>query len=108
MIGPEMLTGAGIAIGAFMAGQWLPRPHRRRGAKAARTPQPVCGCGHHHGYHDPKTAECHGTQRVELLCASYDMPQPYADEPCTCRQYSGPTVLPEYFLPEIADQEGGA
>lgn len=86
---PDLLEGALIAVGAFLAGQWLPRPHRRR--RAAKPPQPICGCQHHHSYHDPKTSECHG--RVYVGMSTY--------EDCTCKQYSGPVPLPEYVAQEL-------
>ena len=87
---PELLEGAVIAVGAFLAGQWLPRPHRR-GVKASKPPELMCGCKHHHSYHDPKTGECHG--RVYVGMGQH--------EDCTCKQYSGPVPLPEYVAQEL-------
>jgi hypothetical protein len=83
---PGLLEGAVIAVGAFLAGQWLPRPRLRRGA--LKPPRPVCGCGHHRSFHDPATGECRA-------------PVPGKVMPCTCKQYSGPVPLPEYYAPEI-------
>jgi hypothetical protein len=100
MADPSMIDGALIALGAFVAGQWLPRPHRRRGAlPSARPPQPVCGCEHHVSFHDPKSGECHAMMKVPS-----SMSRDSYHKPCTCRQYSGPTVLPEYFVPEISSE----
>lgn len=100
MIAPEMLTGGIVAIGAFLAGQWLPRPGRR-GAQRPKKIEPYCGCEdgdggfHHHSYHDPKTGECHG----KVYIGFWSSQRHYQD--CTCRQYSGPQPLPEVYAPEI-------
>jgi hypothetical protein len=88
---PDLLEGALIAAGAFLAGQWLPRPHRKH-VRAPKPVQAMCGCKHHHSYHDPKMGECHG--RVYVGMGAY--------EDCTCKQYSGPVPLPEVYAPEIA------
>ena len=88
---PDLLEGALIAVGAFLAGQWLPRPYRRRRVKPPKPVQPICGCKHNVSYHDPKTSECHG--RVYCGEGRY--------EDCTCKQYSGPQPIPEFYAPEI-------
>ena len=92
MIDPGMVTGAVVAVGAFLAGQWLPRPHRRRRVGHPKPVQPICGCEHHFSYHDPETGACH-SRGVYLGNGQYDS--------CGCRRYSGPEPLPEYFAPEI-------
>ena len=96
---PDLLEGAIIAVGAFLAGQWLPRPHRH-GVKASKPPELICGCSHHHSFHDPKTGECHGTLRRNLYGSSGVNLGP-RDHPCTCKQYSGPVPLPEYVAQEL-------
>ena len=98
---PDLLEGALIAIGAFLAGQWLPRPHRRR-YKPPKPVRPVCGCRHHYSFHDPRTGECHG--KMDGKPIKYDEwkdPTAYEQINCTCRQYTGPTPLPEVYAPEI-------
>lgn len=92
---PDLLEGAVIAVGAFLAGQWLPRPHRR-GVKAPKPVQPICGCEHNISYHDPKTGECHGMMKVPS-----SMSRDSYHKPCTCRQYTGPQPLPEFYAPEL-------
>lgn len=99
MIAPEILTGGIVAVGAFLAGQWLPHPGRRK-VKAPKPVQPICGCTHHHSFHDPKTGECHGTFRRRLYGSS-GADLGLRDNPCTCRQYTGPQPLPEVYAPEI-------
>ena len=91
---PDLLEGAVIAVGAFVAGQWLPRP-RRRGVKAPKPVQPICGCEHHHSYHDPKTGECHNRRSLGYWAGASHF------EDCTCAQYSGPQPMPEFYAPEL-------
>lgn len=96
---PDLLEGALIAVGAFIAGQWLPRPHRR-GIRSPKPVEPICGCEHHYSFHDPKTGECHGTDRR----AKYNDRGTYVgvhEIPCTCRHYTGPEPLPEFYAPEL-------
>jgi len=97
VIAPEMLTGGIVAIGAFLAGQWLPRPGRRR-IKPPKPVQPICGCDHHHSYHDPKTGEVRGKP---LQYDAYGYTTTWGKAQCTCKQYSGPVPVPEYYAPEI-------
>jgi len=94
-----MLDGAAILAAGFLLGRFLPA--RRRRPKAPEPIEPVCGCKHHHSFHDPKTGICHGTKGVAAPRADYNIPQHYVDIPCTCRQYTGPEPLPTYFAPEI-------
>jgi len=86
-----MIEGLLIGAAVYAAGLFTSRflPARKRGPKPV---EPVCGCGHHHGFHDPQTGECHG----KMLIPGYGH-----NHPCTCRQYSGPVPLPEYIAPEI-------
>jgi len=89
-----MLEGAAILAAGMLAGRlW---PARRKGPKPKEPVRPVCGCSHHLSFHDPKTGECHGVIEIPTS-ASRDS----YHQPCTCRQYSGATPLPEYFAPEI-------
>jgi hypothetical protein len=96
---PGLLEGAVIAVGAFLAGQWLPRPRLRR--DAPKPPQPVCGCTHHHSFHDPATGQCHGMVEVATHWGAYGDERKWRQDPCTCKVYSGPVPLPEYYAPEI-------
>ena len=100
-----MITGALILAAGILLG-WLLRslPARRKGLPGAgndQAPAPVCGCGHHHSFHDPQTGQCHSLMRVPGT-----MSRDSYHTPCTCRQYSGPTPLPEYYAPEIAREAG--
>lgn len=88
-----MITGAGLFGSGWLAG--------RLGRRRLRSPVPECGCGHHYSYHDPETGQCHGTDR-KTKYSSIGADLGYHEIPCTCRRYSGPQPLPEYFAPEIA------
>ena len=91
-----MLEGAVIALVFFLLGRFL--PGRRRGRKPVEA---VCGCRHHHSFHDPQTRACAYAERRYLGNGRYGPP-----ERCPCRQYAGPEPLPEYYAPEIAGEAG--
>ena len=94
-------VGVAVIIGVLL-GRFL--PNRRKGPKPP--PEPVCGCGHHHGFHDPATGECHSLTRGEpVKYNTYQEPMAYAQVQCPCRTYSGPIPLPEYFAPEVTSGE---
>jgi len=85
-------VGVAVIVGVLL-GRFL--PNRRRGPKPAKAIQPICGCDHHRSFHDPASGECHGR--------NYEGAGYYSA--CTCRQYSGPEPLPEYFAPEVTSGE---
>lgn len=94
-----MLEGAGIALVFFLLGRLMPG---RRKARLSRQPEPVCGCGHHHSYHDTGTGECHKAVNGKPVHRDkYGIWDAWEQVQCPCRQYSGPVPLPEYFAPEI-------
>ena len=95
-------VGVAVIVGVLL-GRFL--PNRRKGPKPAKPVKPVCGCGHHHSYHDPKTAECHGMmdgKAIEFDDYASRSPVAWEQVPCTCRQYSGPQPVPEFYAPEIS------
>ena len=91
-------VGVAVIVGVLL-GRFL--PNRRKGPKAAKAPQPVCGCGHHHSYHDLASGECSAAVEVPARYNPYGSVIAYKQAPCGCRQYSGPVPLPEYFAPEV-------
>lgn len=95
-----MLTGSAISAGFFLLG-WFLGGRRRPAARAG--PKPVCGCTHHHSFHDPATGVCHGTKRRAKYDETTGADLGYHEIPCTCRQYSGPVPLPEFYAPEIGN-----
>ena len=86
-------VGVAVIIGILL-GRFLPA--RRKGPKAVK---PVCGCTHHHSYHDRQTGRCGHTERIYLGNGCYGQP-----DTCTCKQYSGPQPMPEFYAPEIAGE----
>lgn len=85
-------VGVAVIVGVLL-GRFL--PNRRKGPKPAKPVEPVCGCDHHHSYHDPGTGKCHGRKEIGYWSSQYHY------ENCTCRQYSGPQPMPEFYAPEI-------
>jgi hypothetical protein len=98
VIGPE-LAGAGIFLLGAVCGRYMPA--RRRHPKPKPDPKPICGCEHHLSYHDPETGHSAGTHRVQAPRPNYDTPAHYLQRPCTCKQYSGPQPMPEFYALEI-------
>lgn len=90
----SLIEGSAILLAGMGIGWWWPA--RRKGPRPPKSVQPVCGCGHHHSFHDPDTGTCHDMMKVPSS-ASRDS----YHKPCTCRTYSGPTPLPEYYAPEV-------
>jgi hypothetical protein len=85
----SLLEGGGIAIGAMVLDRFLPAPKRRR--KGYGKQKTICGCKHHHAFHNKETGKCAGLVRhfeIDGLMFVYDE--------CGCQQYSGPEPVPEY------------
>jgi len=95
----SLLEGAGIlAVGALSGRFW---PARRRGRKV-KPVKPFCGCEHHYSYHEPAAigapTVCHAQVKGQITkwdgygtACGWEMLQ------CTCKQYTGPEPLPEYY-----------
>jgi hypothetical protein len=95
VIAIALLAGAFVLATGILIGRLL--PERRKGPKAVEA---LCGCTHHHSFHDPESGACNATVQVNQYGGSY------LYEPCACRRYSGPEPLPEYYAPEIAGESG--
>lgn len=94
-----MLEGALILLAGILIGRFAPA--RRKGPKPPKQIAPVCGCEHGFHDHDPDTGACNGLMKTyrydpDSQCEVLD-----AYEPCTCRRYTGPEPLPQYYAPEI-------
>jgi hypothetical protein len=89
-----MLEGALILLGRFLPG--------RRRAVARKPPRPVCGCTHHHSFHDPKAGACRATVNgLPVHRNQHGYADAWEQVPCKCQAYSGPLPLPEVYAPEI-------
>lgn len=99
MLEGALILLAGIIIGRLLAGRKRP--------KSPALPMPVCGCDHHHSFHDPETGECHQTVNGQPVhWDKYGITDAWEQARCTCRRYSGPEPLPEYYATEIAGRPG--
>lgn len=94
-----LLEGAAIALVFLLIGRFL--PGRRKGLESPRPPKPVCGCKHHHSFHEPSTGECHGQVDKATHYTTAGTPVAWVKVQCTCRVYSGPVPLPEVYAPEL-------
>lgn len=75
--------------------------------RALEGPEPVCGCGHHHAYHDPTEGPCQ-----QLVKTAVEWGRDFYDEKevvtrwesrtCPCVRYSGPEPMTQMYLPQIA------
>lgn len=94
--------GVAVVIGVLL-GRFLPS-RRRKTPEPRKSPEPICGCDHHHGFHDSKTGECHGqVDGNPVKYNEYGRPMAYEQVRCSCRQYSGPVPIPEFYAPEITE-----
>jgi hypothetical protein len=77
----DVFVGLGFAGVGYLAG----RSHRKHAQpRRYEDPKPICGCGHHMSYHN--NDGCHWQ-----LWDEYEE----RTETCACKQYIGPTPLPE-------------
>lgn len=117
MIDPaSLLTGAGLVFLGYGSG----RVGRvRRHPKPPKAPKPVCGCGHHHSFHDGDgrcqhvetvTIEEKEIQRNEggkAVRDSWDNPvfvrkvKEVLNQQCACQRYTGPEPYTSFYAPEI-------
>lgn len=70
---------------------------RERRREKLNNDKPICGCTHHHAYHDPRTGVCKGTvRRSKGTDNNFNRIYTYHD--CTCQQYSGPMPEIDYRI----------
>lgn len=90
----------GGGVGSFIRNQL----ERRRNDRLQREkgPEPICGCGDHFAYHDPKTGHCHAQHRQPNVWNEWGNPIGWAPVQCECRQYVGPEPLTTYYAPPLS------
>ncbi len=94
-----LIIGGGLLAAGYGSGRVGRRRRHPRAPKPVPPPKPVCGCGHGIHDHDPATSKCHGTKKAYRWDGFREVLDKYVS--CTCRQYSGPQPLPEFYAPEI-------
>lgn len=93
-----MIEGALILLAGILAGRFLPTRHTK---PKVRQTAPVCGCEHGRHDHDPATGACNAQIKTYKYDPVTEREVLHRYSPCTCRQYTGPEPLPEYYAPEI-------
>lgn len=98
-----MIEGALILLAGLLVGRLLPGRRRRpKPLKPAPPPKPVCGCSHGLHDHDPATNACNGKTKAYRWNGTYGREVLDKYVSCTCKQYTGPSIYPEYIAREIA------
>lgn len=78
---------------------------RERTRSKQRGVEPICGCTHHHAFHNPSTGNC--KEQIRFRTGSdrngYGI---FTLIDCTCQQYSGP--LPQIDYRIVGELQGTA
>ncbi|MFC7327403.1 hypothetical protein [Marinactinospora rubrisoli] len=104
----SLVIGAAIALGGVLVGRALPnrrpgRPQPRQAVAAApRSPQPICGCGHHLVFHDAEKRLC---QAQVVIPGRWTGEQSSSYRKCMCQGYRGPLPVDEYYAPDLLGDE---
>ncbi|ASU86296.1 hypothetical protein CDO52_18410 [Nocardiopsis gilva YIM 90087] len=112
----SLVLGAAIAFGGVLVGRMLPRRadrqalqlhqqqhHQQALSSSQRTPQPICGCGHHLVFHDQKTKMC---QAQVVIPGRWTGQTGGTYRQCMCQGYRGPVPLDEYYAPDLLNDDG--
>jgi hypothetical protein len=108
----SLVLGAAIALGGVLIGRAMPRRADRAAARrdrrqpsipaAPRTPQPICGCGHHLVFHDKDSKMC---QAQVVIPGRWTGQSGGTYRQCMCQGYRGPVPLDEYYAPDLLNGE---
>ncbi len=107
-----LVVGAAIGLAGVFVGRMLPRREtdRRRSLPEqhpppqSRTPQPVCGCGHHLVFHDQQNKLC---QAQVIIPGRWTGQHAGTYAQCKCQGYRGPVPVDEYYAPDLLEGNGG-
>ena len=104
----SLVVGALIDLGGVLVGRLLPNrrssvpPAQASLTQGPRTPQPICGCGHHLVFHDQKDKTC---QAQVVIPGRWTGERTHTYRKCMCQGYRGPMPVDEYYVPDIIDGE---
>lgn len=90
----SMIVGASLFVTGWSVGVTT----YGKKVSAHKPPKAICGCTHELSFHDPKAGECHAQEYIPATGSHYSY-----YERCTCRRYTGPEPLTEYYAPEITE-----
>ncbi len=103
-----MVIGAIIAVGGVLVGRVMTRrphqvapqhtPQQAVGAAQQRTPQPICGCGHHLVFHEHESKRC---QAQVVIPGRWTGQNSSTYQTCICQGYRGPMPVDEYYAPDL-------
>lgn len=102
----SLVLGAALALGGVLIGRVLPRrsatsAHQDQQAAVTagqRTPQPICGCGHHLVFHDQEKKMC---QAQVVIPGRWTGQAGGSYRQCMCQGYRGPLPVDEYYAPDL-------
>jgi hypothetical protein len=102
-----VVEGAAILLAGILIGVLGDRLLSRSGRRKQRTEvEAICGCEHSIAYHDRQTGHCAGMRKAASKWDEFGDPVAWTEQPCTCRRYSGPEPLPEFYAPEVTGEQG--
>lgn len=101
-----MVFGAIIALGGVMVGRVMTKrqqsnQHTTQQAVASgqqRSPQPICGCGHHLVFHNQESKMC---QAQVVIPGRWTGQSGSTYRTCMCQGYRGPMPVDEYYAPDL-------
>jgi hypothetical protein len=100
-----MFEGAAILLAGIVIGVLGDRLLSRRGGPKLAVA--VCGCEHSIAFHDLAAGKCACMRKVANRWDEFGDPTGWTEEPCRCRQYTGPEPVPQFYPqypPEISDE----
>ncbi|MFC4563365.1 hypothetical protein ACFO4E_15990 [Nocardiopsis mangrovi] len=100
----SLVLGAAVALGGVLIGRMLPKrgpkppPRPPSIPSSPRTPQPICGCGHHLVFHDQQSKLC---QAQVVIPGRWTGQTAGSYRQCMCQGYRGPVPVDEYYAPDL-------
>ena len=106
-----LVVGAAVALAGVFVGRMLPRRDRtpqrtlpeHPPPQQARTPQPICGCGHHLVFPDKQSKLC---QAQVIIPGRWTGQHGGTYAQCKCQGYRGPVPVDEFYAPDLLEDNG--